>query len=52
MGAASIACAPGIAGIFRFVILRIGNCDFKKIEDTMDKPLYDEMHERRQTRKA
>ena len=26
--------------------------DFKKIEDTVDKPLYDRMHERLQTQKA
>ncbi len=26
--------------------------DFKKIEDTVDKPLYDEMHQRLQTHKA
>jgi transposase len=30
----------------------IGKSDFKKIVDTIDKPLYDEMHERLQTRKA
>jgi transposase len=30
----------------------IGKSDFKKIEDTVDKYLYDEMHERMQTRKA
>ncbi|ANE51949.1 IS1182 family transposase [Flavisolibacter tropicus] len=30
----------------------IGKSDFKKIEDTVDKPLYDEMHLRLQTRKA
>jgi transposase len=30
----------------------IGKSDFKKIEDTVDKYLYDEMHERLQTRKA
>jgi transposase len=30
----------------------IGKSDFKKIEDTVDKPLYDEMHQRLQTRKA
>jgi transposase len=30
----------------------IGKSNFKKIVDTLDKPLYDEMHERLQTRKA
>jgi hypothetical protein len=30
----------------------IRKSDFKKIEDTVDKPLYDEMHERLQTPKA
>ena len=30
----------------------IGKSDFKKIEDTVDKPLYDEMHQRLQTPKA
>ena len=30
----------------------IGKSDFKKIEDTIDKPLYDKMHERLQTPKA
>ena len=30
----------------------IGKSDFKKIEDTIDKPLYDKMHERLQTSKA
>jgi hypothetical protein len=30
----------------------IGKSDFKKIEDTVDKSLYDEMHQRLQTRKA
>jgi len=30
----------------------IGKSDFKKIEDTVDKYLYNEMHERMQTRKA
>jgi transposase len=30
----------------------IGKSDFKKIEDTVDKHLYDEMHQRMQTRKA
>jgi transposase len=30
----------------------IGKSNFKKIVDTIDKPLYDEMHERLQTRKA
>ena len=30
----------------------IGKSDFKKIEDTVDKPLYDRMHERLQTKKA
>jgi transposase len=30
----------------------IGKSDFKKIEDTVDKYLYDEMHERMQTQKA
>ena len=30
----------------------IGKSDFKKIEDTVDKPLYDKMHARLQTRKA
>lgn len=30
----------------------IGKSDFKKIEDTVDKYLYDEMHQRMQTRKA
>ena len=30
----------------------IGKSDFKKIEDTVDKPLYDKMHERLQTTKA
>ncbi len=30
----------------------IGKTDFKKIVDTVDKPLYDEMHERLQTPKA
>jgi transposase len=30
----------------------IGKSDFKKIEDTVDKYLYDEMHHRLQTRKA
>jgi IS5 family transposase len=30
----------------------IGKSDFKKIDDTIDKPLYDRMHERMQTLKA
>ena len=30
----------------------IGKSDFKKIEDTVDKPLYDKMHLRLQTKKA
>jgi hypothetical protein len=30
----------------------IGKSNFKKIVDTVDKPLYDEMHQRMQTRKA
>lgn len=30
----------------------IGKSDFKKIEDTVDKPLYDKMHARLQTKKA
>lgn len=30
----------------------IGTSDFKKIEDTLDKPLYDRMHQRLQTTKA
>lgn len=30
----------------------IGKSDFKKIEDTIDKPLYDRMHERLQTAEA
>jgi transposase len=30
----------------------IGKSNFKKIDDTIDKPLYDEMHQRLQTRKA
>jgi hypothetical protein len=30
----------------------IGKADAKKLTDTIDKPLYDEMHERLQTRKA
>lgn len=30
----------------------IGKSDFKKIEDTVDKPLYDQMHQRLQTAKA
>ncbi|MGN6567577.1 MAG: transposase, partial [Flavipsychrobacter sp.] len=30
----------------------IGKSDFKKIEDTVDKPLYDRMHQRLQTNKA
>lgn len=30
----------------------IGKSDFKKIDDTVDKPLYDRMHERLQTQKA
>ena len=30
----------------------IGKSNFKKIEDTVDKPLYDEMHQRMQTRMA
>jgi transposase len=30
----------------------IGKSDFKKIEDTVDKPLYDKMHQRLQTKKA
>jgi len=30
----------------------IGKTDFKKIEDTVDKPYYDRMHERLQTAKA
>jgi transposase len=30
----------------------IGKSDFKKIEDTVDKPLYDRMHTRLQTQKA
>ena len=30
----------------------IGKSNFKKIVDTIDKPLYDEMHERMQTRRA
>lgn len=30
----------------------IGKSDFKKIEDTVDKPYYDRMHERLQTHKA
>ena len=30
----------------------IGKSDFKKIDDTVDKPLYDRMHARQQTTKA
>lgn len=30
----------------------IGKSDFKKIDDTVDKPLYDRMHQRLQTQKA
>ncbi len=30
----------------------IGKSDFKKIDDTVDKPLYDRMHQRLQTHKA
>jgi transposase len=30
----------------------IGKSDFKKIDDTIDKPLYDRMHQRLQTQKA
>ncbi|MEO6454151.1 MAG: transposase, partial [Ginsengibacter sp.] len=30
----------------------IGKSDFKKIDDTIDKPLYDRMHARLQTHKA
>jgi hypothetical protein len=30
----------------------IGKSDYKKIEDTVDKPLYDRMHQRLQTQKA
>ena len=30
----------------------IGKSDFKKIDDSIDKPFYDEMHERLQTKKA
>ena len=30
----------------------IGKSNFKKIDDTVDKPLYDRMHERLQTQKA
>ncbi len=30
----------------------IGKSDFKKIDDSVDKPLYDRMHQRLQTSKA